>query len=653
MPVFKDEPGEETVVRHPDGSITKGRLHWNSQGASLILPDNSRKQNDEGYCFRVNHKIVLDPTGNSTRMQLNAPVDLKLKPNLHVRRTYAPRMTQTDVVISPPATEGWYGRMILGTEYFNYSIHTPSGGIDGKQIYWLFIFDDNGTVYESYPIKYYEVETISLKDDIQNRDELLRIKLLKDSDSIRKHYLSILDGPPPPFDAVLRLVQGTPNVIPQLGNTLGETISSIVPSWIDESIRQEIILFLAWIVSGKAPQGDRIELFEKLITMITTRRLFGIHEFRRITNEKMLPYIRILHVILPNRGYQYERDHVERRLVSKIPFQYLSEVVPIALSDLNKRGKIIARIPDKISQNPMKITPDELRFLLYWGGLKLEVIPILPTIGLKELIYLGGAHQWPHRHTVWSGFLEEHNSRFNSMYFPINSIERVKQANDRFLEVDRYLRHDNFSLYRNGRWHIPEKKFLKTANRAVTVNELDKAFLTNQSTSTDLPTAKEAYILDISQDMLFVSNLESGRVKRVYGISTEEYVNALNSLYKRKIIKFQYSATNQPYVGLMVTLRGDRDKVLSITNSLMTYTPMSSARIIHEGDIVILLVRLPFYLIENLIDLFKQNEYFGVDVDISVVSKIRAYRHNLFSRLHKDMKGWDDSVESVESQKRS
>ena len=653
MLVVKDESGEETVVKHPDGSITTGRLNWNSKGPLLTLPDNSRKQHDNGYCFRVYHKIVLDPKGNSIRMKLNAPVDLKLKPDLLVKRTYAPRMTQTDVVIYPPATEGWYGRMILGTEYFNYSIQTSCKGTNEKEVYWLSIFDDDGVVYESYPVKYYEVETVSLTEDLQYRQEIFKTKLSKNVDSIRKHYLSILDDPPPPFDDVLRLVQGTPNVIPQLGKTLGETISSIVPSWIENSTRQELITFLSWIVSKKIPKEDRIALFEKLTIMVTLRILLGIHEYRRIMNEQLLPYVRIINAELQNQGYMAERDEVDARITAKLPSQYLSPVVPEALSELNEKGEIITRIPDSIKQNTMNIAPTDMRFLLYWGGLKLEVMPILPTIGLKELIYIGSAHQWPHIHTVWSGYLEERNARFNSMYFPISSIEKIKKANQGFLEVDMYVRNDNYSLYKNGKWHFPENKFLKSIKRPVKIKDFDKSFLTDLSTSYEMITEKEAYILDISQNMPFISNLEVGRIESVYSISNTDYVSTLNSLHKRKVIKFQYTATNIHYIGLMVTLKGDRLNVLPITYSLLKYTPMSSARIIQNGNLVIMLIRLPYYLLDNLLNLLRKHKDSGVIMDFSEITKLRIYRNNLFTRLYMHERVWDDSIKSIESQKRS
>ncbi|MGY5875763.1 MAG: hypothetical protein RTU30_08455 [Candidatus Thorarchaeota archaeon] len=650
--------GEETVVTYPDGNVTMGMVRFTTNGPVITLEDGCQVHNEEGYWYRVKNQVLLQPTGKTAAIPLDKELTLKLRPSVCTVKKYAGGMAQTQHQIYPSATHGWYGRMVSGSMDAFYCIQE----IEGSKNSWLTIFDpERDSIHESHEIRPYEIDAIRMVDDLTEYMKYMS-KPPFDIKKVRAELLSVLDEPPPAWDDLSDLVEGVRGIIPRMGKDMRHTLDNLVPTGIEQSVREEILAFLAWVVKDDVPLEDPVDLDEKLYATPYTRGLLSAHIIRRIKGFPSKQYVKII-----NREYQDARqDDLEsnpklRRIISNLAIALDREPIDISViktvEELNETGAIVSSLPitrEMASQNPEAW---KKRMLMVHGGIKLEFVPYLSAIGLDEVVYIGGAHQWPHRHLSYSGLLDDTQPaplRLTSMIMPPEATERVLRIREKAMKVDWFARIDNLQLFSNEKksWKIPLGRIAQAFRGERLLSQLHEEFGYPPDKFRRTLTKDEAVVTDFSSLLgLYLPLLESQRIPNYLGIDIDRFLNIIRGMVNSGLAKAYYSIPNRPFSSLVVTLNGPEEVILSSVRGLLRYTPFASARVVDSNLRAIVITRQPEYLTSGLIDtISRAAKEVNLEIGISRVSNYRVYRHNLFQRLLEPDNSWNSDINALLSQ---
>ncbi len=648
MPVFTDKSGEETVIKHPDGNITKGHIRWTDDGPILTLEDGRVIREELGYIYRVQKKIVIDNLGKSVEVPLGEEIELEFKPYHNSTRPYAKGMAQTDVMIWPPPkgelqgrSGGWYGRMVQGEDPTNYFLQRMCEFEDS----WLTIISDNMSL-ESHPIAPYETPALTMDDDLLAYKKM--IDYLPDLSEDRTKILAILDTPPPDFAKLASITEKTPGIYPKLGLTMRQSLNSIIPMNFEDSVREDIMVFIAWMLTNSLPHGDPVELFESLISVPTAKALLEIHYVREAIGLPPLDYINILHTKIGYTRGIYERDSLVRQIVTAYPLDMINKQMVDIIKYLNAGQSIPNGLPITKEQAVESQQKWNTRALLYWNGVRLELIPKLDTIGLREVVFHGSAHQWPHTHLAWSGLLPDIGDikRFSSMIMPVEAAERTTRRSGSAI-INHYIRADNWDLYdtERSRWTL-ESRLTAAVNGQRSYDKFCSDFKLKKPSRVQMITPDEGKALDLSQSPgIYLDKFESPQRAYRFG-STTNLHKTLNGLLSKNLCEIRYTITTQFFLGLYTRLSGEASRVLSTTSGILKHTPFSSVRIADNGQLAFIVSRLPQYLVDQ----YTSTLLGGLDsndliVEISRLQAMRSYRSNLFQRLGKIDGGWVDDID--------
>ncbi|MFX1578629.1 MAG: hypothetical protein ACFFBJ_03215, partial [Promethearchaeota archaeon] len=229
----------------------KGVIRYSQDGVKIEL-DSGRviSNRDSGnIIFEINQTISLDEKGSSVVEAIKPRLEVVLKPLIIIQHPYTSTGGQIVEDIFPHSTSGFYGRLLNGENSAIYFIQE----VRGRKKFLLTIVDSiTLRIYETHLIHPYEAEALSLIDN-QRTDQIQFNELIASRTITRFEILSILDAPAPTWQELSKIVGDVsiPNL--QIGKTMRETLSRIVPTTFPESIREELMAFLAYVIRSDIP----------------------------------------------------------------------------------------------------------------------------------------------------------------------------------------------------------------------------------------------------------------------------------------------------------------------------------------------------------------------------------------------------------------
>ncbi|MCK5150523.1 MAG: hypothetical protein KAQ65_01730 [Candidatus Thorarchaeota archaeon] len=652
----------------PDGSIVSANLVYRDRPI-LILESGEEIVDDKSeITYEMTHEFIVDEKSETRQVPLSKPVRVYLTPRISVTRKYSKDAKEDDLDIYPPSSNGFYGRLVRGKTDALYILNK----LVDDSIYWLTIIQTGtNNIYESHRIKPYEIDVIRLKTYSEHFHELISsLYSGKDSDAIQNEILGVIDTVELTWSDIHKITGGLvpPNFTRTKNNR--EILKQLVP--IDkfvEDTQEEVLAFLIWTAKDLMPQNELVEFADQTYVLPLFRALFLSH-LRFILDEKAPPsYSKIIDEVLVSKVKTtpiLREERLKWNLAAKLRYQlqditpdWQSELIEIVQS-LNKSNEIITVYP--IPKSSAKNHRAQRTRLLMWDlGLRLKAHIRPRSIGLREIVYVGAAHRWPHWHLSSSlrlGPVDTRSPYMQAMVMPPSAAERVKRVLPSVYDIEWSIHRFNTNLYRKSlkKWIIREDAIIQSFDGKKTLKNLKNEFGCWKGTSPYQIKQAEARLLDMANTLFYLSDLETKGGEDYWKTDNISSRNALTKLRDMGIIEtsYWYDDYRRRLNPLYISLEGSESKVCSVTSSLIKNVPTALARIAEGGSISLVAIRIPRENTKNFIDkisLACRNE--GLRIKSEPLSTHRNYSVDLYQRLLNADGSWNSDVPGLLSQIRS
>ena len=277
-------------------------------------------------------------------------------------------------------------------------------------------------------------------------------------------------------------------------------------------------------------------------------------------------------------------------------------------------------------------------------------------VGLRSLLYLGGAYRWPHKHISWmteevSG---DRHLQIQELLLPPHAVEKVTRFLERVLVTRWYSRRVNYHTYdsKSGDWLYDPVKMARQVGRKVSMKRIVRDFSIGPPNLVTVPDRKDAVIMDSLGHSIRYQDLErNAGLWDVLGMTPEEFESRLRSLVDKGMIRLSYQFHPPRYTTRCLVLQGDMSHIRSLAHALLGNAPTCSVYLFDESAFIILSLHPEKMdsFIETLITRAKEND---VLVEPWTVNRHKGYRWGLLNRIMREDGTWDDDISGLLSQGR-
>ena len=646
--------GLDVIVWTPEGECENGVLMVELEGVSVRLENgktlSSKTSKGLFYNLRsgqrgVENRILLDPV-------------------FVIHRPYQSGAVQVVEDVFPPSTGAFYGRMRSGKEEAVYIVQD----IEGDSRKWLLIGDPKtGRVWEFHQIQDYEADAIEWLDGGEHQSRWDNSTSREDAELGKRELLGILDEAAPSWEAISHLLVDVtiPNL--KIGESTRNTLSQFVPDSFPESVREQFMAFLAHIIKPEIEIEDPVEFSLRTDLIQIFRYLMRGHLRCIHSGSDWPPYIKYLQLA--------ERSQLQQPIVTldaqrETPWdifrQKVNESFPNwtglavnSASELFNSSKVVTRIPVTASQakKSRKAWRERLAAVSY--GLKIRGHVNFSMIGLTELVYLGAAYRWPHRHMKFItrlGPRSDNPPHLQVMTMPQNAAERVKRVLPGVIEVAWSTRSVNYNLFSHdeGNWVVPVDQIVDSVNNQSSMRRLVNRFSRKSKLDTYGMSPEDAIVAGLVSRGIYLIDFErEGRFK-YWGLSRKQIHSILSNLYKMGVVDTTYDIDDARFVSIATVAQGESEHITSLVESFLENTPTSLAMVNKESNMGILLSTLTE---DSAYELVTKLPAAGIQKDLVIrcmrPTTFRSFTFDLYSRLLRKDSAWDDDVSAFLSQARS
>jgi len=445
-------------------------------------------------------------------------------------------------------------------------------------------------------------------------------------------------------------------------------LNQLVPASFPSTIRDELMVFLAYVIKSEIPKEDPLTYSFKFSSMTLLENLLDGHLIPLIDGTEWPSYVKLMTLAergqldFPKRAVSESMKNSPWSLFSIKCAEQHSNWLNIAINsaiDLNRSGKIVLGLPTTRSSAKRTKTAWKQRFAEMNHGLRVYGNLNPSSLGLTELVYIGAAYRWAHRHMKFIarlGGMGESSPHLQTMMVPVTIVEQVKRALPSIIHVAWSARTSNLNLYDTelGRWDVPAEMLVDTLEKKGSLKILKKNFGEAHATERYPLTIDEARIIDLVAEGVDLSFLEIPEFLANWEYDERKSRAIISNLVKRKLMKLTYEITDTSLISLAIIAQGENNRIYSLVSSFLKNTPTSYARLDEAGNNAVILTRLPE---ESVYDIASQLTSRGLEHDVNIrcmrPTTFRRYTSNLYQRLLKEDGTWDDDVSAFLSQARS
>ena len=335
----------------------------------------------------------------------------------------------------------------------------------------------------------------------------------------------------------------------------------------------------------------------------------------------------------------------------------LKRVLKFALS-LNSSGQIIDKLP--VSKEEALSSRESWgdRYSMIIQGLMLRGHVNKERIGLRTMVYIGGAHRWPHKHLEFSarlGYQSEKPQQIQVMTLPVTAVEKVTRMLPTIRPIGWEHSTMNLSLYNVEKrlWRMKTSLIRKSLKGSRSLSNLIGEFRTPRQKNHISISPRQAKVLDMLSWALYIDSLETGLYSDYFGISANDLHEEILELKKRGIVSLEYNVIPRKLTSIFMDVEGTSKIIYSFSRAMLKHAPSAAVRISENGRSCFVIARIPE---ENAYNFMTTIPEAGQDLDVSLkvlpISAYISYRNNLFSRLLDADGSWNYDVRGLLSQTR-
>jgi len=653
----------------PDGSIISANLVYHDRPV-LILESGEEIIDDKSeITYEMTHELVVDETGETKQVVLPKPVRVYLKPQFMIERKYS-RSAKEDIQdIYPPSSQGFYGRLVKGKTDAAYIIQNT---LDGNN-HWLTITDQKTyAIHESHRIKQYEKDVIKLRTFTEHFDELLAAFSPPNPEMVKQDIIGIIDTNELLWEDIYRLSSGSIPTDLVRGSSARDTLNQLVPiADFPENTQDEILAFLFWVAKDKMPPAE-ISDFTDNLHVVPRFRGYYLYHLRFKMDD--LPHPNYLHLVrdaamgisttsesVLDEKLRWSPDFLLLRNIEALAPDWQSDIVDM-VKTLNASNEIITTpLISKFTNTTKKAQRN--RLVIMDLGLRLRAHIRPQSLGLREILYIGSAHRWPHIHLAYSIRLGPKDSRsphIRGMIMPPSAVEQVERVLPNIIDIEWSTHTLNVQLYSKTlkRWNIREKAIQDSFGKTFSLKQLRNEFGYWKGKTTYIPLKSEARLLDMASTMFFLADIESEAGQKYWKTDENKSKELLTRFRDLGMIKISYWYNwleHTPALSRIFTyFQGSKSLVCSVTRAILKSVPTSLARIANDGETSIIISRVPTDKRDFIKELIIQGaEDANLDAECKYPTTQGNYTADLFQRLLFPNGTWNSDVTAFLSQIRS
>ena len=563
----------------------------------------------------------------------------------------------------PPSTSGWATH--LSREGTDIRISIQKMINDSRYLLSCVDCEDESLI-RFHPIREYEANILTMESDWDFYG-----RIFGSQEPEKTSLTKLLQAPAPPWPALAKLVEGinVPNF--QRYETVKETLSQLVPENYSEKIREELMVFLAWTTRVTIPTEDPQDYLESVEKRFKSGLLRGLvfgHIHCLIQEIEPPKYVRILALAsrellassMAPTTEELTQDNWSNtwyKLMEMFPDRK-SRIIDL-IESLTLNQEIHTSMP--VSRQDAKSSSEAWlnRFALLRSSISLRGYVQDKRIGLEKLVYIGGAHRWPHKHLQYTarlGNLGQKPPYIQFMILPKPAVERLMRVRQNIAKIDWSASRLNFNLYdrKSESWKCNLSHFTKSFQSTRSMKQLNKEFNLNETTSTIPISEVDARILGLLSWGMNIQVLEKGTYDPLLQASKSNLKERIRYLLDQGLIQIQYIPAIHGLATICLDAKGDTAQLRSIARASLKHLPSSTALISEDKKSCFVMARVPEeQAYEILVDLPRSVTEYGITMKGYRVSAYAGYLRNLYQRLRNPDGTWDDDVSGFLSQIRS
>jgi len=650
------------VPQAPRG-YASGVLTWTPEGPTLKLASGQVVQwPDQNARYGLRERVLIRKPGVPEVSPLPKMTTVRMNPVLIVRRQYSPRIVRAIEDIYPPSTNHWKSRLVRDGIDAVFAVQ----GVEASDLLWLTVFDsETGSIYESHEIRHHEIWVMTVREDWEIDQETERAVASSSPDIARLQALKVLDGPPPSWKRIAALTEGV--AVPGLrrGETMRELADQLVPSSFPPNVREELMIFLAWVARSGTPNRDPVEFLQRLSSMTLLWRLCAGHFRCVLDGVSSPPYVKVFnlaasgHLKMPRRAPPVTAGTspsmmIWYKLAEQFP-DWRNRPIEFA-KRLNDSGAVVTRLPVSKSEahNNTKAWGDRLAILSH--GLLLRTYVNPEPIGLRHTVYVGRAHGWPHKHLAWSARLDDPGGispHVDLMVMPPTAVERVRRQRIKLIEAEWSTRTTNLKLFdeRRKQWVVSTKRIVNSIDKSGSMQSLKRDFGGWVMSAIQPVTETESKVLDAVSGDMYLTLSESDRYWSYIGLDRRVFQATLTSLRDRGVVRLQYGTVLEGVATVFAMAQGPADRVCSLARSLLLHAPSTLVEMADSGETCLAMFRIPEGTVHELTaSMLETTSDSEVRLSCSRVVSYTGYMRSLYRRLLRPDGTWDNDVSAMLNQ---
>ncbi len=386
-----------------------------------------------------------------------------------------------------------------------------------------------------------------------------------------------------------------------------------------------------------------------------------------VDNKKWPPYLKLM--ILASRGQLEQPKATLDDLASETGRMLVQKVIEMcpnwfvtaleSAQELNDSNRFLPRLPVTKAQALRSKKKWKKRLSAISYGLRARSHVNHDIIGLNDLVYLGAAYRWPHRHMRFItrlGTISENPPHLQVMSMPPSAVERVKRVLPQCIRISLSTRAVNLDLFdaESGDWKVPIEKILASLHRKSSMKRISKRFSVLKGTENYQIKPDEAKVLGLISGGIYLESLESSGYFGYWNMSRKQVFSIISNLQRKGVIQVTHEVDDTNLVSLASIAQGSKETVISLVDSFLTNTPSSTVMLNEEGDTGIVISKLPENKVHELVSqLNQQDSQQDITIRCMRPRAFRSFTSDLYNRLLRDDGTWDDDVSAFLSQARS
>ncbi|MFW9975155.1 MAG: hypothetical protein ACFFDQ_07825 [Candidatus Thorarchaeota archaeon] len=642
----KNKTGFLVQISRKEKENEYGTLYYTETGPAISLNDGTILEDTKDIRFRIVESMQAN--------DLLTKLEIYYRPLIIARFGYTLENIRPEIMY-PPSTNGWLSHVVLDHPEAMFTVHEVR---DSDKKLLIIVDAVSKEILNSHLVQPFETSILKMKQDWVVHDEIFM-------EQTKPQILDILNSEPPTWELLSRLLQDVSISNLSIKKTMGETLDQLVPQSFPENARRQIMAFLAWIQIADIPKIDPLEFNQKYRSVSIFRQLAAGHIRCLIDEVKPPPYVRLM--IQADKGLSKMTHRPQSEVVEQNPLNairlklyelypdWTGSVVEYAKS-LNEKEGITIELPiSKIEAKKSKHDWKD-RFAMVTQGLIVRGHVQKDALGLKTMVYIGGAHKWPHKHLQYSARLSYESEKqpyLQVLTVPVTATEQVIRLVPSIHLIDWEMSKFNLELYssQKRKWSMNVLVLRKSLERSRSLAQLMNEFGKWAGSIPVSLTRKDSVILDIISWGIYLGSANYNKVLKYYGVSKQSFDSSLKKLIEQKVILPQYFFSMEKLRSICLVANGEPSRICSLARSFLKNVPSSNVMISNGGESCHIVARIPediaFNFITDLPKIASENE---ITLRALPISAYAGYVNDLYQRLWLRDGVWDDDVTGLISQ---